>query len=123
CCSNPTAGGVGSQLNLDFFGPVEDSSSDSDTDTPVLPGVDPELYELTTAKLDSSNVGSNVAEAFNKLMETVEKTSTTEKMEDGAISEEAARVISILPDMSFMRARVLMFPYSLNPAANLKANK
>ncbi|XP_049319808.1 aftiphilin isoform X2 [Astyanax mexicanus] len=120
--SREDAGGVGSQLNLDFFGPVDDSSSDSDTDAPVLPGVDPELYVLTTAKLDSSNVGSNVAEAFNKLMETVEKTSTvtrkTEKMEDGAISEEAARVISLLPDMSFMRARVLMFPYSLNPAAN-----
>lgn len=83
-------------------------------------GVDPELYELTTAKLDNSNVGNNVAEAFNRLMETVEKTSTvTRKAEgDGAISEEATRVISLLPDMSFMRARVLMFPYSLNPAAN-----
>ncbi|XP_072546187.1 uncharacterized protein aftphb isoform X2 [Salminus brasiliensis] len=83
-------------------------------------GVDPELYELTTAKLDSGNVGSNVAEAFNRLMETAERTSTVTRKDerDGAISEEATRVIPLLPDLSFMRARVLMFPYSLNPAAN-----
>ncbi|KAL7873703.1 hypothetical protein AOLI_G00127740 [Acnodon oligacanthus] len=117
--SEDAAGGVVSQLNLDFFGLVEDSSSDSDTDTPI-PGVDPELYELTTAKLECNNTSSNVADAFNRLMETVEKTSTVARKPEGdkAISEEAARVISVLPDLSFMRARVLMFPSTLTPAAN-----
>ncbi|KAK3538123.1 hypothetical protein QTP70_030295, partial [Hemibagrus guttatus] len=112
-------GGAVTQLNLDFFGPVEDSSSHSDTDTP-MPGVDPELYELTTAKLESSNAGSNVADAFTRLMETAEKNSTvTRKPErDGEISEEAARVISFLPDLSFMHAKVLMFPSTLTPAAS-----
>ncbi|XP_017560452.1 aftiphilin isoform X1 [Pygocentrus nattereri] len=83
-------------------------------------GVDPELYELTTAKLECNNTSSNVADAFNRLMETVEKTSTVARKpeRDGAISKEAARVISVLPDLSFMRARVLMFPSTLTPAAN-----
>ncbi|XP_053093587.1 aftiphilin isoform X1 [Pangasianodon hypophthalmus] len=112
-------GGAVTQLNLDFFGPMEDCSSDSDTDTP-MPGVDPELYELTTAKLESSNTGSNVADAFTRLMETVEKNSTvTRKPErDGEISQEAAHVISLLPNLSFMHARVLMFPSTLTPAAS-----
>ncbi|XP_036449158.1 aftiphilin isoform X2 [Colossoma macropomum] len=83
-------------------------------------GVDPELYELTTAKLECNNTSSNIADAFNRLMDTAEKTSTVARKpeRDGAISEEAARVISVLPDLSFMRARVLMFPYTLTPAAN-----
>ncbi|XP_058255408.1 aftiphilin isoform X2 [Hemibagrus wyckioides] len=83
-------------------------------------GVDPELYELTTAKLESSNAGSNVEDAFTKLMETAEKNSTvTRKPErEGEMSEEAARVIPLLPDLSFMRARVLMFPSTLTPAAS-----
>ncbi|XP_046711457.1 aftiphilin isoform X3 [Silurus meridionalis] len=83
-------------------------------------GVDPELYELTTAKLESNITGSNVADAFSRLMETVEKNSTvTRKSErDGEISQEAAQVISLLPDLSFMHARVLMFPSTLTPAAS-----
>ncbi|KAF4084411.1 hypothetical protein AMELA_G00128170 [Ameiurus melas] len=112
-------GGAVTHLNLDFFGPVEDCSSDSDTDTP-MPGVDPELYELTTAKLESNNSGSNVTDAFTRLMETVEKNSTVTRQpeRDGEISQEAAHVISLLPDLSFMHARVLMFPSTLTPAAN-----
>ena len=55
--------------------------------TPLLPrsllffsscsGVDPELYELTTAKLDPGSSGSRVADAFARLMSTMEKTSTS----------------------------------------------
>ncbi len=37
---------------------------------------------------------------------------------DEKISKEAAKVISLLPDLSFMQARVLMFPSVLTPAAN-----
>ncbi|XP_017331851.1 aftiphilin isoform X4 [Ictalurus punctatus] len=83
-------------------------------------GVDPELYELTTAKLESNNSGSNVTDAFARLMETVEKNSTVTRQpeRDGEISQEAAHVIALLPDLSFMHARVLMFPSTLTPAAN-----
>ncbi|XP_076833650.1 aftiphilin isoform X2 [Brachyhypopomus gauderio] len=113
-------GGVVSQLNLDFFGPAgEDSDTDSGTDAP-LPGLDPELYELTTAKLENSNSGNNRTDAFNRLMESIEKTSTLQRKpeRDGEMSEEAAQVISVLPNLSFMRARVLMFPSTLTPTAN-----
>lgn len=37
---------------------------------------------------------------------------------DEEMSEEASKVISLLPDLSFMKARVLMFPSILTPAAN-----
>uniref|UniRef100_A0A4W4EGP6 Uncharacterized protein n=1 Tax=Electrophorus electricus TaxID=8005 RepID=A0A4W4EGP6_ELEEL len=110
-----------SQLNLDFFGPAEeDRVFYFNTFYSVNPGVDPELYELTTAKLENSNTGSNRTDAFNKLMETIEKTSTLQRKPelDGEISEEAARVISVLPNLSFMKARVLMFPATLTPTAN-----
>ncbi|KAK7142390.1 hypothetical protein R3I94_011917 [Phoxinus phoxinus] len=84
-----------------------------------IDGVDPEIYELTTAKIENTT-GRNIADAFTKLMESMEKTTTTARRpeKDEKISEEAARVISILPDLSFMQARVLMFPSILTPAAN-----
>lgn len=40
-------------------------------------GVDPELFELTTSKLDPGGSSSRVADAFARLMSTVEKTSTS----------------------------------------------
>ncbi|XP_056332974.1 aftiphilin isoform X3 [Danio aesculapii] len=108
-----------SKLNLDYFGPVDECSSDSETDAP-LPGVDPEIYELTTAKMENNATGRNIADAFTKLMESIEKTKpAVRKPEtDEDMSEEAAKVISLLPDLSFMKARVLMFPSILTPAAN-----
>lgn len=39
--------------------------------------MDPELYELTQAKLDVSGGSSRVVDAFARLMSTVEKTSTS----------------------------------------------
>lgn len=82
-------------------------------------GVDPEIYELTTAKIENTT-GRSIADAFTKLMESMEKTTTTARRpeKDEKISEEAAKVISLLPDLSFMQARVLMFPSILTPAAN-----
>lgn len=47
----------------------------------LVSGVDPELYELTTAKLDSGGSGSRVADAFARLMSTMEKTSTSTRSE------------------------------------------
>ncbi|XP_016297697.1 aftiphilin-like [Sinocyclocheilus anshuiensis] len=84
-----------------------------------IDGVDPEIYELTTAKMENTS-GRNIADAFTKLMESMEKTRTTARKpeRDEKISEEAAKVISLLPDLSFMQARVLMFPSILTPAAN-----
>ncbi|XP_029449493.1 aftiphilin isoform X2 [Rhinatrema bivittatum] len=115
--TNPLdASGGSTLLNLDFFGPVDDSSSLSTT---TIPGVDPELYELTTSKLETSNTSSKVTDAFARLMSTVEKTSTSTRKprKDEHLSEEAAMVIASLPDLSFMHAKVLMFPATLTPAA------
>uniref|UniRef100_A0A8C2H4P2 Aftiphilin b n=1 Tax=Cyprinus carpio TaxID=7962 RepID=A0A8C2H4P2_CYPCA len=83
-------------------------------------GVDPEIYELTTAKMENNATGRYIADAFTKLMESMEKTRTTARKpeKEEKISKEAAKVISLLPDLSFMQARVLMFPSILTPAAN-----
>ncbi|XP_073683490.1 aftiphilin [Garra rufa] len=85
-----------------------------------IDGVDPEIYELTTAKMENNTTGRHIADAFTKLMESMEKTRTTARKpeKDEKISEEAAKVISLLPDLSFMQAKVLMFPSILTPAAN-----
>ncbi|KAM9314757.1 aftiphilin a [Pholidichthys leucotaenia] len=109
------ASGGSSLLNLDFFGPVEDSGSGSSAS---IPGMDPELFELTTSKLDQNGTGgSRVADAFARLMSTVEKTSTSTRKprKEENLSEEAAKVIAALPDLSFMQAKVLMFPATLTP--------
>ncbi|XP_016417078.1 aftiphilin-like isoform X2 [Sinocyclocheilus rhinocerous] len=114
--TNPLdASGGSSLLNLDFFGPVDESPSGTATS---IPGVDPELYELTQAKLDVSGGSSGVVDAFARLMSTVEKTSTSTRkpvQKEENLSEEARRVISGLPDLSFMQAKVLMFPSTLTP--------
>ncbi|XP_036805624.1 aftiphilin isoform X1 [Oncorhynchus mykiss] len=113
--TNPLdASGGSSLLNLDFFGPVEDSGPSSSTS---IPGVDPELYELTTAKLEPCGSGSRVADAFARLMSTMEKTSTSTRKprKEENLSEEALKVIAGLPDLSFMQAKVLMFPTTLTP--------
>ncbi|KAM7172880.1 aftiphilin isoform 1-T6 [Macrochelys suwanniensis] len=114
--TNPLdASGGSTLLNLDFFGPVDDNSSSSTT---TMPGVDPELYELTTSKLETSNASSKVTDAFARLMSTVEKasTSTRKPKKEEHLSEEAAKVISSLPDLTFMHAKVLMFPATLTPS-------
>uniref|UniRef100_A0A8C1MYT0 Aftiphilin a n=1 Tax=Cyprinus carpio TaxID=7962 RepID=A0A8C1MYT0_CYPCA len=115
--TNPLdASGGSSLLNLDFFGPVDESPSGPATS---IPGVDPELYELTQAKLDVSGGSSRVVDAFARLMSTVEKTSTSTSrkpvQKEENLSEEARRVIEGLPDLSFMQAKVLMFPSTLTP--------
>ncbi|XP_016139703.1 aftiphilin-like isoform X2 [Sinocyclocheilus grahami] len=114
--TNPLdASGGSSLLNLDFFGPVDELPSGTATS---IPGVDPELYELTQAKLDVSGGSSRVVDAFARLMSTVEKTSTSTRkpvQKEENLSEEARRVISGLPDLSFMQAKVLMFPSTLTP--------
>ncbi|TSK18081.1 Aftiphilin [Bagarius yarrelli] len=116
--TNPLdASGGSSLLNLDFFGPVDESPSSSTTS---IPGVDPELYELTQAKLDINGGSSRVVDAFARLMSTVEKTNTSTRRvqtlnQEQNLSEEARRVISALPDLSFMQAKVLMFPSTLTP--------
>ncbi|XP_018606654.2 aftiphilin a isoform X1 [Scleropages formosus] len=120
--TNPLdASGGSSLLNLDFFGPVEDSGSSSATS---IPGVDPELYELTTAKLDTSGATSRVADAFARLMSTMEKTSTSTRKprKEENLSEEAAKVIAGLPDLSFMQAKVLMFPATLTPLGSCSSS-
>ncbi|XP_040207167.1 aftiphilin isoform X2 [Rana temporaria] len=113
--TNPLdASGGSTLLNLDFFGPVDDSGFNSTT---TFPGVDPELYALTTSKVECSSASNKVTDAFARLMSTAETTSTSTKKprRDENLSEEAAKVIASLPDLSFMHAKVLMFPVSLTP--------
>ncbi|XP_058496314.1 aftiphilin a isoform X1 [Solea solea] len=114
---NPLDGS--SLLNLDFFGPDDELSCCTS-----LPGVDPELYELTTSKLDSGTPSSRVADAFARLMLTMEKTSTSTRKprKDENLSEEASKVIAALPDLSFMQAKVLMFPATLMPLDSRNTN-
>ncbi|XP_077462224.1 aftiphilin a isoform X2 [Stigmatopora argus] len=119
--TNPLDASGGSfLLNLDFFGPVDDSGSSY---SPAIPGVDPELVELTTAKMDAGGAGSRVVDAFARLMSTVDKTSTSTRKprKDEKLSSEAAVVIGGLPDLSFMMAKVLMFPATLTPLASRAA--
>nr|XP_061792013.1 aftiphilin-like [Nerophis lumbriciformis] len=119
--TNPLDASGGSfLLNLDFFGPVDDSGSSC---SPAIPGVDPELVELTTAKMDSGGTGSRVVDAFARLMSTMDKTSTSTRKprKDEKLSSEAAEVIGGLPDLSFMMAKVLMFPATLTPLASRAA--
>ncbi|XP_051242357.1 aftiphilin a isoform X2 [Dicentrarchus labrax] len=99
--------------------PVQFDWSSSGLTNP-LDGVDPELYELTTAKLDPGSSGSRVADAFARLMSTMEKTSTSTRKprKEENLSEEAAKVIAGLPDLSFMQAKVLMFPATLTPLSS-----
>nr|XP_023419859.1 aftiphilin [Cavia porcellus] len=116
--TNPLdASGGSTLLNLDFFGPVDDSSSSSST---TIPGVDPELYELTTSKLEISTSNLKVTDAFARLMSTVEKTSTSTRKpkREEHLSEEAIKVIASLPDLTFMHAKVLMFPATLTPSTS-----
>ncbi|XP_023602120.1 aftiphilin isoform X3 [Myotis lucifugus] len=116
--TNPLdASGGSTLLNLDFFGPVDDSSSSSST---TIPGVDPELYELTTSKLEISTSSLKVTDAFARLMSTVEKTSTSTRKpkREEHLSEEAIKVIAGLPDLTFMHAKVLMFPATLTPSTS-----
>ncbi|XP_077171860.1 aftiphilin isoform X3 [Paroedura picta] len=116
--TNPLdAHGGSALLNLDFFGPVEDSGSGFTT---TIPGVDPELYELTTSKLETTSAASKVTDAFAKLMSTVEKASTSARKprKEEQLSEEAVQVIASLPDLTFMHAKVLMFPATLTPSAS-----
>nr|XP_033792178.1 aftiphilin isoform X2 [Geotrypetes seraphini] len=116
-CVSPEMSTCTADQFQDTLPPVQFDWSSSGLTNP-LDGVDPELYELTTSKLETSSGSNKVIDAFAKLMSTVEKTSTSRKpRKEEHLSEEAARVIASLPDLSFMHAKVLMFPATLTPAA------
>lgn len=99
--------------------PVQFDWSSSGLTNP-LDGVDPELYELTTSKLEISTSSLKVTDAFARLMSTVEKTSTSTRKpkREEHLSEEAIQVIASLPDLTFMHAKVLMFPATLTPSTS-----
>uniref|UniRef100_A0A8K9VD25 Uncharacterized protein n=1 Tax=Oncorhynchus mykiss TaxID=8022 RepID=A0A8K9VD25_ONCMY len=67
------------------------------------------------------DTSSRPADTLNHLMSTMENTTTSTRKphrdEEDQLSEEAARVICGLADLSFMKAKVLMFPITLTPAA------
>ncbi|EHB05336.1 Aftiphilin [Heterocephalus glaber] len=88
--------------------------------TNTLDGVAPELYELTTSKLEISTSGLTVTDAFARHMSTVEKmsTSTRKPKREEHLSEEAIKVISSLPDFTFMHGKALMFPATIAPSTS-----
>uniref|UniRef100_A0A4W2HGU3 Aftiphilin n=1 Tax=Bos indicus x Bos taurus TaxID=30522 RepID=A0A4W2HGU3_BOBOX len=104
---------------LESLPPVQFDWSSSGLTNP-LDGVDPELYELTTSKLEISTSSLKVTDAFARLMSTVEKTSTSTRKpkREEHLSEEAIKVIASLPDLTFMHAKVLMFPTTLTPSTS-----
>ncbi|XP_035518836.1 aftiphilin [Morone saxatilis] len=107
-----------SALNLDYFGPEEESRScSSSCSNSPPPGVDRELYEFTISKVEIDANSSHMEDTLNRLMSTAEKTSTTVRkpQQDEELSAEAVRMISGLPNLSFMQAKVLMFPSILVP--------
>nr|XP_046194397.1 aftiphilin-like isoform X2 [Oncorhynchus gorbuscha] len=67
-----------------------------------------------------SDTSSRPADTLNHLMSTMENTTTSARKphrdEEDQLSEKAARVICGLADLSFMKAKVLMFPITLTPA-------
>ncbi|KAM9560065.1 uncharacterized protein ACWYII_016880 isoform 1-T1 [Salvelinus alpinus] len=69
----------------------------------------------------ASDTSSRPADTLNHLMSTMENTTTSTRKphrdEEDQLSEEAARVICGLADLSFMKAKFLMFPITLTPAA------
>ncbi|XP_004636212.1 aftiphilin isoform X2 [Octodon degus] len=99
--------------------PVQFDWSSSGLTNP-LDGVDPELYELTTSKVEICTSSLKVTDAFARLMSTVEKTSTSTRKpkREEHLSEEAVKVIASLPDLTFMHAKVLMFPATLTPSTS-----
>ncbi|XP_008252562.2 aftiphilin isoform X3 [Oryctolagus cuniculus] len=99
--------------------PVQFDWSSSGLTNP-LDGVDPELFELTTSKLEIATSSLKVTDAFARLMSTVEKTSTSTRKpkREEHLSEEAIQVIGSLPDLTFMHAKVLMFPATLTPSTS-----
>ncbi|XP_059215509.1 aftiphilin-like [Centropristis striata] len=111
-----------SALNLDYFGAEKENrscnGSNSSRSISPPPGVDRELYELTISKLETSAYNSShMEDTLNRLMSTAEKTSTSVRkpQQDDELSTEAATLISGLPNLSFMQAKVLMFPSILLP--------
>uniref|UniRef100_A0A3B4VC02 Aftiphilin clathrin-binding box domain-containing protein n=1 Tax=Seriola dumerili TaxID=41447 RepID=A0A3B4VC02_SERDU len=111
---SPLASTGCSALNLDCFGPEEESRSSSSSSSSR---VDRELYELTMSKLETSSNSCHLEDTLNRLMSAAEKTSTSVRKprQHEELSVEAGRVIAGLPNLSFMKAKVLMFPSTLIP--------
>uniref|UniRef100_A0A3B5MH97 Uncharacterized protein n=1 Tax=Xiphophorus couchianus TaxID=32473 RepID=A0A3B5MH97_9TELE len=83
-------------------------------------GVDRELYKLIISKLEADNKTSQIEDTLNRLMSAAESTSISARKPSAQeeLSGEAGRMISELPDLSFMQAKVLMFPVFLTPEAH-----
>uniref|UniRef100_A0A673C5F5 Uncharacterized protein n=1 Tax=Sphaeramia orbicularis TaxID=375764 RepID=A0A673C5F5_9TELE len=100
-----------SALNLDYFGAEEESRSSSSS------RVDRELYELTISKVETSPSNKDLEDTLNRLMSTAQKTTTSVRKPEPneELSSEADRLVSELPNLAFMQAKVLMFPSILLP--------
>ncbi|XP_014901038.1 uncharacterized protein aftphb isoform X1 [Poecilia latipinna] len=121
CRSLRSSQEVCSSFNLDYFGSEDESrSSGSSRASSPPPGVDRELYELIISKLEIDNKTSQTEDTLNRLMSAAGSTSISARKPSAQeeLSGEAGRMISELPDLSFMQAKVLMFPVFLAPEAH-----
>ncbi|XP_027863755.1 aftiphilin isoform X1 [Xiphophorus couchianus] len=119
CRGHSSSQEVCSSFNLDYFGSEDESRSSSRASSPP-PGVDRELYKLIISKLEADNKTSQIEDTLNRLMSAAESTSISARKPSAQeeLSGEAGRMISELPDLSFMQAKVLMFPVFLTPEAH-----
>ncbi|KAL5008190.1 hypothetical protein ScPMuIL_013771 [Solemya velum] len=84
-------------LNLDFLVMQEAEKSKK---TKALE------YEL----LESTPPGKSSIQPLESILANLKPTAVTRSKENEKLSEEVARIVGTLPDLSFMRAKVLMFP-------------
>ncbi|XP_056251518.1 aftiphilin [Seriola aureovittata] len=66
------------------------------------------------SKLETSSNSCHLEDTLNRLMSAAEKTIRKPRQRE-ELSVEAGRVIAGLPNLSFMKAKVLMFPSILIP--------
>ncbi|XP_040025776.2 uncharacterized protein aftphb isoform X2 [Gasterosteus aculeatus] len=112
-----------SALNLECFGPEEESTSSnsSRSDSPP-PGVDRELHELTVGKLESGGQTHDTLDPLDRLMSATSTSVRRPQQNEEELSHEALILISTLPSLSFMQAKVLMFPSVLLPKDAARPN-
>ena len=78
--------------------------------------LDPELLELAMAVTPDPST-SKKTDPLSKILASLKVTGRkNSEEEEETLSEEAAEVVRKLPDLSFMRSGVLMFPVSQSAA-------
>nr|CAB3220490.1 aftiphilin-like [Phallusia mammillata] len=99
-----------SSLNLDMLNSIV-KSQNSATSKSEQDKIDPELLELAM-EVTPDQTSTKKADPLSKILATLGVSSTAKKPKDtdDDLSEDAKKVLKKLPELSFMRSKVLMFP-------------